>query len=179
MKRLIAVLVVGLLALGIQGGLSLVIPRELCPDLGLLVVIAIGLHWQQATSGMFVASALGFTADLLSSSIFGGHALMRLLVFSATTVSRRRMDLRSGVAMGLFAGLMTIFYALGLLLLMRFFGADSEWLSRSEIGGLFLHALVNAVCAPGVAALLIRVCDWADGEASRPGLEIETRRPVL
>ena len=96
MKRLIAVLVVGLLALGIQGGLSLVIPRELCPDLGLLVVIAIGLHWQQATSGLFVASALGFTADLLSSSIFGGHALMRLLVFSATTVSRRRMDLQIG-----------------------------------------------------------------------------------
>lgn len=179
MKRFFAVLVLGLIALGIQGGLSLVIPRELCPDLGLLVVIALGLHWQEATSGLIVASVLGFTADLLSSSIFGGHALMRLLVFSATAISRQKIDLRSGAALGLFAGVMTIFYALGLLLLMRFFGADSEWLSRSEIGGLFLHVLVNAVCAPAIAALMIRVCEWADGEASRPGLEIETRRTSL
>lgn len=178
MKRLLSVLVVGLVALGIQSGLSMVIPRQLCPDLGLLVVIAIGLHWRDVTSGLFIASVLGFTADMLSSSIFGGHALMRVLIYAATAISRQRMDLRSGVALALFAGGMTIFYALGLFVLMRFFGADSNGFRWTGIGGLFPHTFVNAVCAPLVSALVLRVCEWADGEASPRGLEIEARRPT-
>lgn len=176
MRRLLAVLVIGLIALGVQGGLAMLVPRQLCPDLGLLVVIAIGLHWRDATSGMFIAAGLGFTADVLSSSIFGGHALLRLLVFAMTTLSRRRMDLQGGVAMALFVGAMTVAYTLGLFLLMRFFGAASDGFRWSGIGGLFPHALVNAVCAPMVSAMLIRICDWADSEGSRRGLVIDAGR---
>jgi rod shape-determining protein MreD len=171
-------LIIGLFALGVQSGLAMVVPRQICPDLGLLVVIAIGLYWRDATSGLFIAAGLGFTADLLSSSIFGGHALLRVLVYAATTLSRQRMNLRGGAALGLFAGGMTIAYALGLFLLMRFFVAASGGFSWPEIGSVLPHSLVNAVCAPAVAALLIRVCDWADGEASRRGLNIDTGRSV-
>jgi rod shape-determining protein MreD len=175
MKRWLAVLLFGLLALGIQGGLAMVVPRQLCPDLGLLVVIAIGLHWQDATSGLLISSVLGFIADLLSSSIFGAHALLRVLVFTTTAVSRQRMDLRGGLAMALFAGGMTILYALGLFLLMGFFGTQPEGVRWSGIGGLLPHALINAICAPAISGILIRICEWTDGEASRRGLEMDAR----
>jgi rod shape-determining protein MreD len=176
MKRGLAVFALGLIALGVQGGLSMAIPRVLCPDLGLLVVIAIGLHWRDTTSGLFIASALGFIADVLSSSIFGAHALLRVLAYATTALTRSQMDLRSGAALALFAGGMTIFYALGLVSLMRFFGGAGEGLPWSGFGALFPHIVVNAAVAPLVSGLLVRVCEWAEGEASRPGLEIDARR---
>lgn len=176
MKRGLAVLALGLIALGVQGGIAMAIPRVLCPDLGLLVVIAIGLHWRETTSGLFFASALGFVADILSSSIFGAHALLRVLTYSATALTRRRMDLRSAAALALFAGVMTIFYALGLIVLMRFFGGPGEGLQWPGIGALFPHVAVNAIFAPLVSAALVRVCEWAEGEASRPGLQIDAKR---
>jgi rod shape-determining protein MreD len=176
MKRGLAVLALGLIALGVQGGMAMSIPRPLCPDLGLLVVIAIGLHWREATGGLFLASALGFTADILSTSIFGAHALLRVLVYAATALTRSQMDLRSGAALALFSGGMTILHSLGLISLMQFFGAAGEGPTWSGIGALFPHAAINAIFAPIVSAILLRVCDWAEGEASRPGLEIDATR---
>jgi rod shape-determining protein MreD len=126
--------------------------------------------------GLFVASALGFTADILSSSIFGAHALLRVLAYAATALTRSKMNLRSGAALALFAGSMTILYALGLVSLTRFFGAAGEGLQWSGIGALFPHVVVNAAVAPFVSGILVRVCEWAEGEASRPGLEIEAKR---
>jgi rod shape-determining protein MreD len=158
--------------------MSMAIPRVLCPDLGLLVVIALGLHWRETTTGLFLASALGFTADILSSSILGAHALLRVLAYATTALTRSQMDLRSGAALALFAGGMTIAYALGLVVLMKFFGAAGEGLNWAGIGALFPHVVVNALVAPLVSAILIRVCEWAEGEASRPGLEIDAGRPA-
>ncbi len=176
MKRVLAVLVLGLLALGVQGGLALVLPRALCPDLGLLVVIAIGLHWQETTPGLFVASALGFAADLLSSSIFGAHALLRVLAFATTAMARSKMDLRGGAVLALFVAGVTILYALGLLVLMRFFSGAGEGTLWPSLAGVFPHALVNAVLAPLVSTLVVRVCERVEGEASRPGLELDANR---
>jgi rod shape-determining protein MreD len=176
MKCGLAVFVLGLIALGVQGGMAMAIPRVLCPDLGLLVVIAIALHWRETTAGLFIASALGFAADILSSSILGAHALLRVLVYAATALTRSKMDLRGGAALALFAGGITIFYALGLVSLTRFFGGAGEGLQWSGIGALFPHIVVNAVFAPLVSAVLVRVCEWAEGEASRPGLEIDAKR---
>jgi len=178
MKRGLAVLALGLIALGVQGGIAMAIPRVLCPDLGLLVVIAIGLHWREATGGLFLASALGFAADILSSSIFGAHALLRVLAYATTALTRSQMELRSGAALALFAGAMTIFYAVGLLLLMRFFGSSGEGFQWSGIGALFPHIAVNAIMAPLVSAVLVRVCEWAEGEANRPGLELDAKGTV-
>lgn len=176
MKRGLAVLAFGLIALGVQGGIAMAIPRVLCPDLGLLVVIAIGLHWGENTGGLLLASALGFAADVLSSSIFGAHALLRVLVYATTALTRSQLELRSGAALALFAGAMTIFYAGGLVLLMRFFGSTGEAVRWSGIGALFPHIAVNAIMAPFVSALLVRVCEWAEGEANRPGLELDAKR---
>ncbi len=183
MKRTVAVFVLGLLALGVQGGLAMVVPRSLCPDLGLLVVLAIGLHWLEVTPGMFVASGLGFAADLLSSAIFGAHALLRVLAFSLTAVARRQMDLRGGATFALFAGGITILNAIGLMLVLRFFtpsGGDTSAFSLWAVfSGVLPHAAINACLAPIVSAVVVWVCDRVEGEASRPGIEIDARRPTV
>lgn len=176
MKRAAAIFVLGLVALGVQGGMAKLLPRELCPDLGLLVVIAIGLHWQEATRGLFVASALGFAADFLSSSIFGAHALLRVLAYAMTAVGRSQMDLRGGVALGLFAGGVTIAYGVALLALMSLVGGAGGESAWSGIGAMFPHALITAIAAPPISNLVSRVSEWADGEASRPGLQIDASR---
>lgn len=176
MRRVLALLVFGLIALGVQSGLATVLPRQFCPDLGLLVVIAMGLHWQEATRGLLVASALGFAADFLSSSIFGAHALLRLLAYVTTALVRSQMDLRSGVALGLFVGGVTIFYGLGLFSLMGIFGFSLHESWWSGIGGMFPQAVVNALLAPLVSSLVGRLSEWAEGESSRPGLEIDASR---
>jgi len=180
LKRIVAVFVLGLLALGVQGGLAMVLPRSLCPDLGLLVVLAIGLHWLDVTRGMFVATALGFAADLLSSAILGAHALLRLLSFSLTALARSQMDLRGGATFALFAGGMTLINAAGLMLLLRFFtpgGADvvgySAW---GLVSGVLPQAAVNASLAPLVSLLVIWLDEKLEGEASRPGIELDARR---
>ncbi len=180
LKRVIAVFVLGLLALGVQGGLAMVLPRSLCPDLGLLVVLAIGLHWLEVTPGMFVATALGFAADLLSSAILGVHALLRLLSFSLTALARSQMDLRGGATFALFAAGMTILNAIGLMILLGFFSSASSagfsiWSALTDV---LPHALVNAVLAPLVSALVVWVGERVDGEASRPGIELDERRPA-
>ncbi|MDP6980890.1 MAG: hypothetical protein QF570_20200 [Myxococcota bacterium] len=181
-KRILAVFILGLLALGVQGGLAMVMPRSLCPDLGLLVVLAIGLHWLEVTPGMFVASALGFAADLLSSAIFGAHALLRVLAFSLTSLARSQMDLRGGAIFALFAGAITILNALGLMLLLRFFTSGEAGAAAFSVWGVFSgvlpHAAINACLAPAVSAVVVWVCDRVEGEASRPGIEFEARRPT-
>lgn len=176
MKRVVAILVLGLIALGVQGGMAMFLPRQLCPDLGLLVVIAVGLHWQEATRGMIVASALGFAADFLSSSIFGAHALLRVLAYATTAVGRSQIDLRGGIALGLFAGGTTIAYGVGLLALMSLIGGAKQEGPWTGFGGMFPHALVTAVAAPLISSLVSRVSEWADGESSRPGLQIDASR---
>lgn len=176
MKRALAAFVIGLLALGIQAGLATSIPRELCPDLGLLVVIAVGLHWDDATSGLLVSSALGFAADLLSAAVFGAHALLRVLAFTVTAVVRSQVDLRGGATLALFAANLTLLYSLGVLFLSGLTAGSGEAVSWSGIGGMFPHAAINGVFAPVVYALVSRVCDRAEGEASRPGLEIDANR---
>ncbi|MFT5442449.1 MAG: rod shape-determining protein MreD [Myxococcota bacterium] len=177
MKRALAAFLIGLFALGLQAGLATSIPRELCPDLGLLVVLAVGLHWDDATSGLLVSSALGFAADLLSAAVFGTHALLRVLVFTITAVVRSQVDLRGGAMLALFAAGVTLLYSLGVLFLSGLTAGSNEGVSWSGLGGMFPHALINGLFAPLVYALVSRACDRAEGEANRPGLEIDAHRP--
>lgn len=176
MKRVVAIIILGLIALGVQGGMAKVVPREICPDLGLLVVIAVGLHWQETTRGLIVASVLGFAADFLSSSVFGAHALLRVIAYALTTVGRSQMDLRGGLALGLFAGSLTLVYALALLSLMSLIEAPGHESAWTGFGGMFPQAVVNAIVAPLISGLVSRVSEWADGESSRPGLQIDAGR---
>jgi cell shape-determining protein MreD len=76
----LAVLFLGLAMTMIQGAIPFVISPPWCPDLCMLVVIAVGLYWRRWYSGLLLAMALGFFADVLSGSLLGTHALVSLSV---------------------------------------------------------------------------------------------------
>jgi len=176
MKRSLALIALGIVALGLQGGIATLLPRGYCPDLGLLVVLAIGLHWHGFASGTLVAAALGFAADLLSGSLMGVHALLRILIFGCASLARRQLNLQGAVPLGFFTAVMTLVYAFGVLGLTRFFIADAA-MSWGDIGALVPQAVVNALLVPLVASLVMRISErFGDSEGYRGGLELEAQR---
>jgi rod shape-determining protein MreD len=177
MKRGLALVAVGILALGIQGGLATLLPRGYCPDLGLLAVLAIGLQWRGMASGMVIAAVLGYSADLLSGSLFGAHALLRILLFCCAYLARRQLNLRGAAPLAVFVAGMTVIYSLGLLGLTSFFSAG-EGLRWSEFGALLPQVVVNALTAPLVARGIDWLWDKLGDDAFRGGLEFDPRRPV-
>ena len=83
MRQLLAMGALGVLALVIQSALATFVPPPYCPDLGLLVVIAIGLRWRGLTVGLLLAALLGFAADIMSGTLMGQHALLRMVAFAS------------------------------------------------------------------------------------------------
>ena len=97
MKSALVVLVLGLGALIVQGAIARMIAPPWCPDLAWLVVIGIGLRWPSFLSGVLLAVTLGYSMDLVSGSLMGQHALLRLVSYLAAALAARQLDLSGGV----------------------------------------------------------------------------------
>jgi len=161
-KQAALLLGVGLAALLVQSAAALVLPYPFCPDLGLLVVIAIGLYWEPLPSGFALAVVLGYSTDVLSGSLLGQHAMLRLVCFSAARLASRQLNLRGSLPFAVFAGGLTIIYAAALEAQFAFFtGAPTE---VGALGRTLLHAAVNAFFAPVVASVVERLCSWGGDE---------------
>ena len=162
----------GIAALVLQSALALVLPHPFCPDFGLLVVIAIGLYWEPLPSGFTLAAALGYATDVLSSSLLGQHAMLRLLAFAAARLGGRQLNLRGSLPLAVFAGGLTIVYALALQGQLAFFaGAQAE---VGAVGRTLVHAAVNAFFAPIVAMFVERASSWAgDDDVARRAVRLE------
>lgn len=165
MKQVIAVLVLGALAPMIQGVAGSFIAPRYVPDLGMLVVVGLGLHWRSVGGGLLLATALGFVADMLSGSLLGHHALLRIFAFCAARVGASQLNLRGPLPMMSFAAVFTVVSAAASGLLTAFFvaGAAHDWLRLRE---LVPQALINGVAAPFVIAVVARVCS-SFGDAVR------------
>lgn len=175
MRHALALIGLGVLALIVQGALAAIIPTPLTPDLGLLVVVAIGLCWRGTASGFAIAALLGFAADLLSASLLGQHALLRLLAFGAARLASGQLNLRGPIPLAVFAGGLTVAYGAGVLALSGFFTGAWDW-SFGWLVSLLQHAFANAVCAPGCLALVAAVsARLGEGEAGRRPLPLEAR----
>ncbi len=176
MKRSLVLLLLGILALGLQGGIATFVPRAYCPDFGLLVVLAIGLQWQGLAGGALISATLGFAADLLSGSLMGVHTLLRILTFCCASLARRQLNLQGAIPLAFFAAVVTFAYALGVFGLTRFFIAHAS-IGWADLGILIPHALVNAALAPVVAACVARVWGYlGDNDGYRGGLTLESQR---
>lgn len=175
MRRAALVLAAGVFALVLQGGLAGVLPAALCPDLGLLVVVAIGLAWERSVPGLALAAALGYAADLLSGTLLGQHALLRLLAFWAARLASRKLNLRGAIPLAVFGAGLSLANGLGLLAITRFFGAQAgpDWAWLADAIG---HSLVTGACAPAVAVALERLLAWAgDEDSARRSLRLAAR----
>jgi cell shape-determining protein MreD len=175
--RWIALFVLGSLAIVVQGALATLISPPWCPDLALLVVLAIGLRWEGVASGLLLVSVLGFGADLASGGLRGGHALLRMFVFISARLATRQLNLGGSLPLASFAAGLTIVYGLAVVSLTRFFtGADLPswgWLD------LLPHAIVNSVAAPLVSGVVGRLLSaFGDDDEARQRLDLGPGKPV-
>jgi rod shape-determining protein MreD len=174
-KSSLALLGLGALAALVQGVLATWIRPELCPDLGLLVVLAAGLCLRSLVGGLVVASLLGYWTDLLSGALLGQHALLRLLTWLAVRYGSRHLSLRSSLALAACVAALTVLNALALSALTSFFAAgaapDPGWYRD-----LAPQALVNAVLAPLAVRLADRLVSFVgDEDAARRSLRFDSR----
>ena len=172
MKQAALLFVLGLAALVVQSAVALVLPYPFCPDLGLLVVIAIGLYWKPLPSGFALAASLGYATDVLSSSLLGQHAMLRLVSFAAARLGGRQLNLRGSIPLAVFAGGLTIAYAAALEGQLAFF--TSVPTEAGTLGRTLAHAAVNAFFAPIVAVVVEQICTWSgEDDVSRRSVRFD------
>ena len=138
-------------------------------------MIGVALCWEGAASGLVIAALLGYVADLLSGSMLGQHALLRLLVFSVTFLTCRKINLRGALPVISFAAAVAAAYALGAQLLTAFFWGEAA-LRSSWLGDLLPQALVTALLAPWAASAVAWLWAWLGDEAAgRRSLQLDAR----
>lgn len=166
MSRLLVLLGLGLLVPIVQGALAPFLPRGVLPDLGLLVVMALGIALRSTGTGLALSAFLGFVSDLLSGALLGQHALLRVMAFGVARVTGSHMNLQGPFTqMGLGAGLAAA-TALGTLALTAFFDPGAaRALPGSE---LLWHAAANAVAAPFVVGAVVRLLARVEDDGRRP-----------
>ena len=172
MRRAALLGAIGILALIVQGALARAVPPPFCPDVGFLVVVGIGSCWRGRTSGLVLAAALGYAADLYSGSLMGQTALLRIVAFSSALLASRQLNLRGGLPLMLFTAALTV--ACGLLshgLSSAFVGAGP--LGLDGFGGLLAHAAMNALAAPLVLGLVRSASAWAGDETGGRQLHVD------
>jgi rod shape-determining protein MreD len=179
MKAGFALLALGIVALLVQGSIATFLPPPYCPDLAFLVVLCIGLVWDHPVAGLVVAALLGYSADLLSSSLLGQHAFLRLFVFVGARVASRRLNIRGNLPLACFAAGFTVVYGFSLLTVTDFFTSASGW-SWSLVADLLRHALVNGLCVSLVLGGVRRLLGWLDeAETSRRPMRLEPRQRTV
>jgi rod shape-determining protein MreD len=168
---------VGLLLIVLEGALAQGFSVRFIPDFSLLVTIAAALAFPPGR-GMILAVVFGLGTDMLSGSLLGQVAFLRLLEFGLAQALAGQLDLRRTVPAAVFAATLVGIDSLGLVGLSRLFlgGFPVAW---SELVGLAPRALLTGACAPFVLGLAIRVGDALSESDARREMRIETRRPVL
>ena len=174
MKRLLLTGGLGVALLLLQGVLLGFLPFPWCPDLLLLLTMALGLHWVDRVSGLVLVTALGFCADFLSGALLGQHVLVYLASFGGTALLSRRLNLGGALPRALCGAWVT-------LLAAAVAGGASMLLAGASLpvgawfAALLLHALVNAVLAPGICTGTAVWMSWlsSEGGIHRP-VQIES-----
>jgi len=176
-KPALALLLLGAVAIIFQGAASGLLATRFIPDLGFLIVVAVGARWRSLPGGLVLAALIGYAADLLSGSLLGQHALLRMLAFLAARVASRSLNLRGSLPQAVFVGLLTLLNALGVAVLTSFFAPPGAVFGLPPANALLTHAGINAAIAPLVALGTDRVLALvSDEDAGRRLLRFESRR---
>jgi rod shape-determining protein MreD len=175
LKRVLALLAIGALAPMVQGAVGTFIPLHYLPDLGLLLVVGLGLCWRSTAGGLVLSATLGLIADLLSGSLFGQHMLLRIFAFGAARACSQKLNLRGVIPRAIFVSVLTVATTLGTGVLTSFFaagpGVDGEMLRE-----LVPHALINGAFAPLGVWFVERISSWfSDVDAGHQLLQLRPR----
>jgi rod shape-determining protein MreD len=176
MKVFFTLLLAGVLVLMLEGALATILPPPWCPDLRLLAVICIGLRWQGLAPGLALAYFLGSSADVLSGSLMGLHALLSMLAFVSAVFAGRQLNLKGLFPLMAFSASVSLFYGLALYAVSIFFVSGIEFVPQWLWENL-LHSLVNGLFAPLVFEIFTRLAVWAGADdSSERALFLETSR---
>lgn len=156
MKRVLGLLALAVVALAFQGAVASFLPARFCPDLGFLLVVALGLCWRSAVGGVCVAAAIGFTTDLLSGSLLGQHALLRLAAHAVARFGNRHLNLRGALPQAAFVAVLTCANAFAMALLTSFFSPGAG-VGMVAVRELLPQVVANALFAPPVALGTARI----------------------
>lgn len=177
-RRALALAGLGLAALMLQSVAAAVLPAGLVPDLALLLAVAAAVS-AAPIEGMLLATGVGYGADLLSGSLLGQQALLRLGVFVSTRVVSAQFHLKRGMPLAICAMGVTLADAAGTAAIGWLFAGDPLIGLHAPLD-LASRALVNALFAPLVVGTLDAVLELLiQREARRRDVRLETRRPVL
>jgi cell shape-determining protein MreD len=121
--------------------------------------------------GICVAGAIGYTSDLLSGSLLGQHALLRLAAYGVARFGNRHLNLRGALPQAIFVAVLTCANAFGMALLTSFFSPGTG-VGMVAIRDLLPQAVANALFAPlvasGTARILARLGDEDGGQRVLP-----------
>lgn len=140
-------ILVGVLVTMVQGAVAAFLPPGWCPDLGLLLAVATALAWRSAAGGVVVAGVLGYVADLLSATLLGQQALLRVVAYGVARFGSGQLNLRGAMPQMMFVALLTPAHAVALAATTAFFAPDVPFALPAP-GALLAHALVNGLFAP-------------------------------
>ncbi len=174
MKSVLALIALGALAPMVQGVAGTLVPPRFCPDLSMLLALGLGVSWRSTAGAAVLVVLLGFVADLLSGSLFGHHALLRLLAFGAARRVSQQLNLRGVFAQMIFAFAFTGVNAVAGALLTSFFAAGPG-VDVAMLRELVPHAVVNGLLAPVVVALVERLAAALEDGGGRLQLTIPPR----
>ena len=126
-----------------------------------------GLRWPGFVPGLCVAALLGYATDLLSESLMGQHALMRLLSYLTAALASRQLDLSGVLPVAAFVFGMSVVYGFGIVAISSFF-VGSVGIGFDLFGSSLGHAVVNTLAAGPIVALVERVLTrFSDDEVGR------------
>jgi rod shape-determining protein MreD len=177
MRRLGLLLACAVAAWIAHGTLATLLPAALAPDLTLVLTVAVAVTGPPL-SGLFFAAGVGFGADLLSGALLGQHALLRILVFAAARALGAQFDLRRGLPLAIFVGVLSVADALGLLVLGSLF-QETTLLGFDAVGVVLARSLWAALLAPVTVRALNALQEWLEEGDTRREVRLEPRRPVF
>lgn len=177
MREALVLLLAGASALALESALLAHAPAVLVPSFALLFPMAAALLLGPF-AGLWVCAALGFGADMLSSALFGQHALLRLVEFAAVRAIAGQFDLVRPMPFAAFALGLALADAAASAALIQFFLGSFESDARSLVA-VALRGAATAVAAPLVLSLARRVASLGGELDPRREMRLETKRPVL
>lgn len=177
MREPLTLLALGLFALVVESALLASLPAAIVPSFSLLLPIAAALLLPP-TAGLLVAVSLGFGADVLSGSLLGMHAFVRLGEFVTVRALASQLDLVRPLPFAIFALGLALLDAAASAGVLRFF--LGEFIpSREELSSVALRVLVTAAAAP-LALFAARVTTaWGSLDEARREMRLDTKRPVI
>jgi rod shape-determining protein MreD len=168
-KRGIALVLVGLFLLVLQGALATNLPVRFTPDWGFLLVVAVAPRLRSTAGGVALAAWVGITTDVLSGSLLGAHALLRMGAFGAARFAGGRLNLRGLLPQATFVAMLSVADALGLWALASFFSPVAAP-GLTVLREVAPKALVQAVFAPLVSFAVDRLLNRLGDDEGGPKL---------